>query len=81
MPITITNERYEQLLWLWGEETNDPDTQDWRDELLPNERKLVDSWDHSALLGVKAMCQRILELEEQSAARWRTPFVQDAEAT
>lgn len=78
MPITISQKRYDELLYLWGEETNDPDTQDWRDELLPSERKLVDAWDHSFNLGVKSLCQQILTCETHIAARWHTPTIQDA---
>ena len=41
----MTEERREELLYLWEHETNEDWTQEWRDELTPEEAALVDSWD------------------------------------
>ena len=69
----ISKERYEQLSWLWGEETSDPDTQEWRDELTAEEAELVASWDKSFNLGVKSLCQQILRHEPCVATKWHEP--------
>lgn len=61
----MTEERKNELLWLWGEETNDPDTQEWRDELTPEEAAKVAEWDANAERGMGEMARRILELEER----------------
>ena len=61
----MTEERKNELLWLWGEETNDPDTQEWRDELTPEEAAKVAEWDANAERGMGEMARRILELEEK----------------
>lgn len=61
----MTEERKDQLLWLWGEETNDPDTQEWRDDLTPEEEAKVAEWDANAERGMGEMARRTLELEEQ----------------
>ena len=36
--------RLDMLLWLWGEETYDPATQEWRKDLTPEERRKVAEW-------------------------------------
>lgn len=36
---------YEGLMSAWENETNDPKTQEWRDDLTADERKLVEQWD------------------------------------
>ena len=41
----MTKERREDLRHLWWEETNEDWTQEWRDELTPEEAALVDGWD------------------------------------
>lgn len=69
----ISEERYEQLRWCWGEESEDPDTQEWRDELTSEEAKLVSSWDRSFNLGVKSLCQQILYHECVCATKMHTP--------
>jgi len=53
----LTKERYETLAWLWENETNDEETQEWRDELDSEEQKLVDRWDNGFDSGLARMCQ------------------------
>lgn len=69
----ISKERYELLQWLWGEESEDPDTQEWRSDLTSAEEQLVASWDKSFNLGVKSLCQQILTHEIHCATKWHTP--------
>lgn len=53
----LTEARYEQLCWLWENETNDEETQEWRDELTAEEQALVDQWDYGFNDGLRRMCQ------------------------
>lgn len=52
-----TEARYEQLCWLWENETNDEETQEWRDELTAEEQALVDQWDYGFNDGLRRMYQ------------------------
>lgn len=38
-------ERVKELLDLYWNETNDEETQEWREDLTPTEKKLVRTWD------------------------------------
>lgn len=69
----ISKERYDYLLWVWGEETDDPETQEWREELTLQEARLVSGWDKAFNLGVKSLCQQILHHEVECATRMHTP--------
>ena len=69
----ISKERWEQLQWFWGEESSDPDTQEWRDELTSEEAALVSSWDRAFNQGVKSLCQQILHHECECATKMHTP--------
>lgn len=51
----MTEERREDLLHLWWEETSEDWTQEWRDELTPEEAALVDSWDSGFINGIARM--------------------------
>ena len=42
----LTETRYQYLMWLWENETNDEETQEWRYELDQEEQELVDRWDN-----------------------------------
>lgn len=58
--LAMTNERKEQLLDLWIDETNEEWTQEWREELTPEEAALVKKWDEKAEHSMAVMAQRIL---------------------
>lgn len=68
----ITEKRLEYLQWVWGEESEDPETQDWREDLTIEEQRLVATWDRSFNLGVRSLCQQILE-HEVTCAKMHTP--------
>lgn len=55
----ITSAQYEHLLWCWESETNDIDTQTWRDELTPEEQELIDQWDNGYYNGLAKMYQAV----------------------
>ena len=42
----LTETRYQHLMWLWENETNDEESQEWRDELNADEQTLVERWDY-----------------------------------
>lgn len=60
----MDNERREDLLHLWGEETSEPETQEWRDDLTPEERDFVASLDGGFNHGVLRLCTDILIREK-----------------
>ena len=45
----ISNERMQQLHDLWGNETNEERTTEWRDDLTSEEEALVDKWDQQLI--------------------------------
>ena len=51
----ITNERYDQLKWLW--ENEDADDDSWLDDLTEEERALIDVWDRRYLSGIRKMIE------------------------
>ena len=54
---------YEELRSAWENETNDPETQEWRDDLTADERKLVDQWDDNY---EQALAQMVLRSRANS---------------
>lgn len=59
--MAISEDRKEFLSWCWRYESEDPDTQEWRDELTPEEEELVAGWDRSFNIGFKSLCWKILD--------------------
>ena len=59
--MAISKDRLEEIQWFYDNETNDPDTQEWRDELSEEEEALVDEWDKQYCNGVSALCSAILK--------------------
>jgi len=58
----LTQERCEELMWLWENETNEEETQEWRDELNSEEQELVDKWDNGFESGLARMVQDMTNL-------------------
>lgn len=56
----MDNERREDLFRLWGEETSDPETEEWRDDLTPEERDFVAALDNDFSRGMLRLCSVIL---------------------
>ena len=48
----MTEQRKEELLSLWWEETNEDWTQKWRDELTADEQAEVEQWDYGFMNGI-----------------------------
>ena len=60
----VSQERRDFLDYLWGEETNDPETWEWRDDLNAEELALVESWDQAYAQGVGTLVTDILAMEK-----------------
>lgn len=60
------DQRQEEMRELWNGESNDPETQDWRDELTANEAELVKTWDNLYESGVIRVGRAILDAVEIS---------------
>jgi hypothetical protein len=58
----ISEARMKELADNWNEETNDPETEEWRDHLTPEEVKIVADWDNGYAVDVHKLCQDILAL-------------------
>ena len=65
MPEPITQERIDELFSIWINETSDPETEEWREDLTEHEFRLVDSWDRVYYTGFYDLCNDILMISEQ----------------
>ena len=63
--MSIPNERIELLRENWDSETNDEETQEWRDGLSSEEAQLVDEWDRVYENNLAAMASDILKAERK----------------
>ena len=59
--------RREQLLGNWKSETNEDWTQEWRDDLTPEELEFVAQLDGNYNKGVLSMCMAILTMDKVRA--------------
>lgn len=57
----MTEQRKEELLSLWLNETNEEWTQEWRNELTADEQAVVENWDYGFTDGITQMIQDIWE--------------------
>lgn len=57
----VTPEREEYLDWAFWSETNDPETQEWRDDLTADEAILVEHWDEAVNRAICTLCKKILD--------------------
>ena len=59
----VTKERIEEMEENFWSESNDEDTQDWRETLTDEEMKLVDKWDNEYAKITVKLCKQILDIE------------------
>ena len=60
----IGTARVDELRHYWGNETEDEDTQEWREEITAaDEQLLIEEWDNSYNAGILKLCEEILEAE------------------
>lgn len=57
--LDVPPEREEELSWCFWNETNDPETEEWRDELTTDEAAMVEQWDEQTARGFQALAQAI----------------------
>ena len=60
----VSEDRRDYLDYLWGEETSDPATWEWRDDLNAEELALVESWDALYANSVRKISEDILARSE-----------------
>lgn len=60
MPNKIREERLCEMNDNWSAETNDPETETWRDDLTPEEARIVADWDVMCEVGIHRLCKAIL---------------------
>ena len=58
--LTIEEDRLEELKEWHDAETNDPETQEWRDDLTPDEQAVVAKWDRQYALGIGKLAKAII---------------------
>jgi len=59
--LDVSSEREEELSWYFWNETNDPESEDWRDELTTDEAAMVEQWDLQTSAGFARLAQEILD--------------------
>lgn len=58
----ISEARIKELTDNWNAETNDPETEEWRDDLTPQEAEIIADWDNGYAVGVHKISQDIMAL-------------------
>ena len=56
--LNISQEREEELVWRWSEETEDPETQEWRWDLTADEDAMVEQWEKQYAIGIRNLLER-----------------------
>lgn len=74
----MDDNRREELRARLGRETNDPESQEWRKDLTPEELEYVEQLDDQYVTGIAAMCSAIL-VREQIRARFRQEEIEELE--
>lgn len=61
----IPNERLEELKYYFESETNDKESQMWRESLSTEEQKIIKAWDRKFLEVYTNLLKRIIDSEKQ----------------
>lgn len=61
----ISEARMKELADNWNAETNDPETEEWRDDLTPQEAAIIADWDRGYADGMHQLCQEIMALRRE----------------
>lgn len=67
----IDQKRLRELEDLYWNETEDPETWDWRDDLTTEEDELIKAWEKKTETGFLKICKDILENEKKRAENGR----------
>lgn len=60
----MDNSRRDELFQYWNEETEAPETMEWRDELTPEDLEYVGQLDEGYRTGMLSMCKVLLIRDE-----------------
>ena len=60
----IKASRMDELLELWGNETNDPETQEYYWDLEVIEKEFIDFLDNKYDTGIERMCKDFFKIKE-----------------
>ena len=63
--LNVSQEREEELSWYFMHETDEPDTQEWREDLTGDETVMVEQWDEQFSRDFAELAQAILDLEDR----------------
>ncbi|BAK99180.1 hypothetical protein OBV_19820 [Oscillibacter valericigenes Sjm18-20] len=61
----ISEARMKELADNWNAETNDPETEEWRDDLMTDEAEIIADWDNDYAVGMHQLCQKIIALQRE----------------
>lgn len=61
--LDVSEERESELQQLFWDETNDPETQEWREDLTADEAAMVEQWDTQTAKSFSQLAQDILKKE------------------
>lgn len=64
----ITDERIQEMQDAFWAETNDPATEEWRDDLTEEEAQIVARWDERVNAGITELCEDTVHLREEDDA-------------
>ena len=60
--------RIQELYDSWSAETNEPETEEWRDDLTADEAALVEQWDAAFAASYYKLCRAIVDAEQRRNA-------------
>lgn len=61
----VSEERLIALADNWNDETCDPETEEWREDLTAEEAAIIAGWDKGCASGVLKICQDIMALNRE----------------
>lgn len=64
----ITEDRKAEMYEMFLSETNEPDSEEWREDLTEEEIALVDAWDEAFEGEYLRLCKAILANQKEGAA-------------
>lgn len=71
--LNISPEREEELIWLWDNETEEPETQEWREDLTADEAVYVEQWEKQFAIGIRSLLERQQDAAEANTTQQSEP--------
>lgn len=73
--LDVTEEREEELQSCFWNETNEPETEEWRENLTADEAAMVEQWDAQCLSGYQKLAQACLDLQHPTEGTvWKPDY-------